>query len=260
MSVTTLSRFIHVSNFNISQHKLNFVLHFCSKGSEPYALFQVMLGLYWFYRNCTGKFPKYCVYSIFVFIQICLCHSLQVLWCVCYESRPQAVLQPEHATLRSEVPRHMPVCGWTQLTQLIFQHACACVSACTCMPLQLFHLSERLSFTRCDGCQCLQSQLWVRECVCRHILRVKSGHGCVLCPKSLLGRLGQVRGRGGFRVRDVMSWDGNYSAWAIRFPQTRPTELDGCRTADPSSCYRDPVKKTPKIQNESTHRRRADSH
>lgn len=40
-----------------------------------------------------------------------------------------------------------------------------CVRAHTRVPPQLFLISERLSFTRSDGCQCLQSQLCVCVCV-----------------------------------------------------------------------------------------------
>lgn len=128
VSITTLSGFIqNVSNFNISQHKMNFVLNFCLKSGEPVLsciILWVMLDLCWFCRD--SKFPIYCVYSIFMFLLRTASAALCRFFDARYESRPQAVLQPEPATLGSEVPCHMPVCGWTSLTQLIFQHACAC--------------------------------------------------------------------------------------------------------------------------------------
>lgn len=61
---------------------------------------------------------------------------------------PQAMSEDEQVLPQTNISVHLSV-------------ACLCVFVCTytCIPLQLFHLSERLSFTRCDRCHCLQSKL-----------------------------------------------------------------------------------------------------
>lgn len=122
---------------------------------------------------------------------------------------------------------------WMKFTRA-YPHFCQCMCAHVCVraraSAQLFHLSERLRFTRCDGCQCLQSQL----CFCTNPLSSAHSrwHAMYVCVWSDSAQKAES-GLGEVALGSRMLWVGfgNYRD-LFGFPRTGPAQ------SEPAGCER----------------------